>query len=138
VRLGLLFDPLGSPIEHHGIRRCIARLADLIERPRDRETVLWPYASRNTYQASSEPHSPDDRREMTTMRARGRVAPSGDGPSLDPGMRSEPVEHDPQAIGQRCFGPETEVFGRVTRIPDRDPHLAGLRRAVTHDELGAA
>jgi N-acyl amino acid synthase of PEP-CTERM/exosortase system len=45
-RLGLDFEPLGSPVEYHGVRQpCVARLRDLIQRSRDRESPLWLYAS---------------------------------------------------------------------------------------------
>jgi N-acyl amino acid synthase of PEP-CTERM/exosortase system len=41
---GLDFEPLGSPVEHHGIRQpCVARLVDLIQRSRERTTPLWQY-----------------------------------------------------------------------------------------------
>ena len=44
ARFSLDFEPLGGPVEHHGIRQpCVARLFDLIQRSRDRITPLWQY-----------------------------------------------------------------------------------------------
>jgi N-acyl amino acid synthase of PEP-CTERM/exosortase system len=44
ARLGLDFEPLGPPVEHHGIRQpCVARLVDLIRHSREEVTPLWQY-----------------------------------------------------------------------------------------------
>lgn len=46
-RLGLVFEPLGGLVEHHGLRQpCLARLADLTRRSRQEAGLLWQYASR--------------------------------------------------------------------------------------------
>ena len=46
-RLGLVFEPLGGLVEHHGLRQpCVARLADLTRRSREEASLLWHYASR--------------------------------------------------------------------------------------------
>ena len=46
-RLGLNFMPIGGLVEHHGLRQpCIARLADLIQRSRDSDGLVWQYAMR--------------------------------------------------------------------------------------------
>lgn len=46
LKLGLEFEPIGERIEYHGVRQpCVARLADLIERSRDRLTPLWQFVS---------------------------------------------------------------------------------------------
>ncbi len=43
-RLGLDFEPLGPLVEHHGRRQpCVARVAELIGRSRDRASLLWQY-----------------------------------------------------------------------------------------------
>jgi hypothetical protein len=44
ARFGLDFEPLGGPVEHHGIRQpCVARLVELIRRSREGATPLWQY-----------------------------------------------------------------------------------------------
>ncbi len=46
-RLGLVFEPLGGLVEHHGLRQpCVARLADLTRRSREEASLLWHYADR--------------------------------------------------------------------------------------------
>jgi N-acyl amino acid synthase of PEP-CTERM/exosortase system len=46
AKLGLEFEPIGGLVEYHGIRQpCVAILADLIERSRDRLTPLWQFVS---------------------------------------------------------------------------------------------
>jgi N-acyl amino acid synthase of PEP-CTERM/exosortase system len=46
-RLGLVFEPLGGLVEHHGLRQpCVARLVDLARRSREEASLLWHYASR--------------------------------------------------------------------------------------------
>jgi len=53
-RFGLEFEPIGDLIEHHGVRQpCMARLDDVVERSRDRSTLLWQYAGGQALQ----PHS---------------------------------------------------------------------------------
>jgi N-acyl amino acid synthase of PEP-CTERM/exosortase system len=48
-RLGLNFTPIGGLVEHHGRRQpCIAPMADLVERSRESETLLWQYAASQT------------------------------------------------------------------------------------------
>jgi N-acyl amino acid synthase of PEP-CTERM/exosortase system len=56
VRLGLDFKPVGSPVEHHGIRQpCVARLLDLIQRSRDGQSLLWLYAGGETVRGAARP-----------------------------------------------------------------------------------
>lgn len=46
-RLGLDFMPIGSLVEHHGLRQpCVARLADLVQQSRDSDSWVWQYAIR--------------------------------------------------------------------------------------------
>lgn len=46
-RLGLDFMPIGSPVEHHGVRQpCVARLEDFIQQSRERDSLVWQYAMR--------------------------------------------------------------------------------------------
>ncbi|MGH7047636.1 MAG: PEP-CTERM/exosortase system-associated acyltransferase [Stellaceae bacterium] len=48
LRLGLVFEPLGGLVEHHGLRQpCLARLADLTRRSRQAADLLWQYAGRD-------------------------------------------------------------------------------------------
>jgi N-acyl amino acid synthase of PEP-CTERM/exosortase system len=50
-RLGLMFEPLGGLVEHHGLRQpCLARLVDLTRRSREEASLLWHYASREIAQ----------------------------------------------------------------------------------------
>lgn len=53
MRLGLDFAPIGGLVEHHGLRQpCVARLAELIQRSRDEESLLWQYVARQTVAAA--------------------------------------------------------------------------------------
>ncbi|HEY3909222.1 MAG TPA: PEP-CTERM/exosortase system-associated acyltransferase [Stellaceae bacterium] len=53
-RLGLVFEPLGSLVEHHGWRQpCVARLADLTRRSREEASLLWHYANREIAEAGA-------------------------------------------------------------------------------------
>lgn len=55
-RLGLVFEPLGGLVEHHGWRQpCVARLADLIQRSRDGGSLLWHYARQEMLRIESAP-----------------------------------------------------------------------------------
>ncbi|HTV45038.1 MAG TPA: PEP-CTERM/exosortase system-associated acyltransferase [Stellaceae bacterium] len=48
LRLGLVFEPLGGLVEHHGLRQpCLARLDDLTRRSRQAADLLWHYAGRD-------------------------------------------------------------------------------------------
>jgi len=48
-RFGLDFIPIGGLVEHHGLRQpCIAQMANLIERSRASDTLLWQYTAGQT------------------------------------------------------------------------------------------
>lgn len=61
-RLGLVFEPLGGLVEHHGLRQpCMARLADLTRRSREEASLLWHYANREIAEAEAARAAADGR-----------------------------------------------------------------------------
>jgi N-acyl amino acid synthase of PEP-CTERM/exosortase system len=46
-RFGVHFEHIGNPVEYHGRRQaCVARLIDLVERNRSKQTLLWQYTGK--------------------------------------------------------------------------------------------
>jgi N-acyl amino acid synthase of PEP-CTERM/exosortase system len=55
-RLGINFERLGEPVEHHGMRWCcVARLADLVSHGHAHETLLSHYTRQSAGQPSARP-----------------------------------------------------------------------------------
>jgi len=93
ARIGLLFEPIGDPVQYHGLRQpCVARLTDLIERSRREHAVLWRYAGEMAFQTHDRVPSsivPDVKRHANGILDRHPIGP-------------------PLALAQRCHGVEQE------------------------------
>ena len=51
-RIGLVFEPIGDPVQYHGLRQpCGARLADLVGRSRNERAALWQYAGEMAFRS---------------------------------------------------------------------------------------
>jgi N-acyl amino acid synthase of PEP-CTERM/exosortase system len=52
ARIGLVFEPIGDPVQYHGLRQpCAARLADLIDRSHSERAALWHYAGEKAFRS---------------------------------------------------------------------------------------
>src|SRR3984893_11151207 len=83
-----------------------------------------------------------ERGSLLRLRVRQTCRSPGSGDDLRfefhamPWHTTQHIKCNRQTVSERSYSPEAELLGGTTRVPDRDPHLAGARRPVICDELG--